>query len=186
MDMDKERVFLQAISRGEFEIDSDGRIWRTAKRTGRGWHGPGTVLRPCLRVRGEYRTQQGYLCVTITVVGHRTATGAHRIVWSRLNGRIPKGLTINHKNGVKDDNRPQNLELATYSEQRRHALDVLNVNRNHPTGSKHPKTHLMESDVIEMRLMREGGVMVKTIAEKYSMNPKAVSAICHRRTWTHI
>ncbi|MGX2041495.1 DUF5131 family protein [Methylocaldum sp. MU1018] len=33
-------------------------------------------------------------------------------------------MTINHKNGIKTDNRPENLELATCSEQHIHALRV--------------------------------------------------------------
>lgn len=189
--MDKETVFLRAVSRGELEIDSEGRIWRTAKRHGKGvlpggGYGPGTTTSPCLRVRGEYRDRLGYLLVAITVDGQRTVTGAHRIVWSSINGPIPKGVTINHKNGVKDDNRPKNLELATYSQQRRHALEVLNVRRNHPTGSKHPKTHLTEADVLKIRNLRAAGEMVKAIAADFEMKPKAISAICNRRTWTHI
>jgi hypothetical protein len=42
-------------------------------------------------------------------------------VWRVLRGPLPEGLTINHINGVKDDNRPDNLELATHFEQREHA-----------------------------------------------------------------
>ena len=189
--MDKERVFLLATSRGEFEIDSTGRIWRIAKRHGKGvrlggGYAKGSTVSPCKRVRGEYRTRQGYLLVAITVRGRKTVTGAHRIIWAMSNGPIPKGLTINHKNGIKDDNRPSNLETATYSEQRRHALDVLKVKRHRPKGSKHPKTKLSEADVLEIRRMRKEGHMVKGIAIYYNMKPKAISAICCRRTWTHI
>ena len=95
-------------------------------------------------------------------------------------------MTVNHKNGIKHDNRPENLELATMSEQRIHAINVLNVNRSHPKGSQHPKTHITEADVLEMRRRREDGELVKEIAASFQMNPKAVSAICNRRTWLHI
>ena len=118
--------------------------------------------------------------------GVRYSCLAHRLVWTYLHGKIPQGITINHKNGIKTDNRPCNLELATGSEQRRHAINVLNVNRNRPQGSKHPKTKLTEADVLVMRDMRTNGWMVKDIAVKFDMNPKAVSAICNRRTWKHV
>ena len=72
------------------------------------------------------------------------------------------------------------------SQQRRHALDVLNVDRNHPKGSKNPKTRLTEEDVIAMRERRARGARVKDIAESAGMNAKAVSKILTRRTWTHI
>ena len=186
--MDKEAVFLALVAAKELEIDSEGRIWRLAKRGGRPDRGS-FATRPCERVRAEYPQRDGYLLITTTVNGVKTVTGAHRVVWSHFNKRpIPPGLTINHKDksGDKADNRPGNLEVATYSEQRKHALEVLKVNRHHPIGSLHPKTHITEVDVIEIRRLRESGVMVKEIASKFDMNPKAISAICCQRTWKHI
>jgi len=183
--MDKEELLLSLVSSGVFEIDAAGCIWRIKTCGGSPLRG-GSWIRPCLRHRAEYRSRSGYLLVCANINGRRVATGAHRLVWAHRHGPIPNRLTINHLNGVKDDNRPENLELATYSEQRRHALDVLHVNRNRPTGSKHPKTHLQEEDVIEMRRLRQGGLAVKEIAARYCMKPKAVSAICRRRTWLHV
>ena len=179
------------VHSGEIEIDSQGRIWRLKKRHGRGvalggGYETGVRISPCRRVRAEYYQRQGYLLVARTINGNRTVTGAHRVVWAYFNKPIPSGLTINHKNGVKDDNRPENLELMTYSEQRRHALEVLGVKRHRPIGSKHPKTHLTEKDVIRIRELRASGMMVKGIAAEYQMKPKAISAICCRRTWKHI
>ena len=189
--MDKEKVFLAMVRAGELEIDSHGRIWRLRKRHGKGvmmgggYH-KGAKTSPCKRVRAEYSTWGGYLCITATRNGKRTATGAHRVVWVYHNTTIPKGMTINHENGKKSDNRPQNLTLMSYSEQRIHALEVLKVNRHRPQGSKHPKTFLTESQVIEMRKLRQAGMMVKDIAKQYKMTTKATSAICTRRTWKHI
>lgn len=40
----------------------------------------------------------------------------HRIIWELHNGPIPKGCEIDHANGIKDDNRIDNLRLATKSQ----------------------------------------------------------------------
>lgn len=183
--VNREQIILSIVAAGELEIDSQGRIWRVAKMGGRPDRGA-FATRPCPRVRGEYPDRSGYLLVTTTIRGVKTVTSAHRLVWTQLHGPIPDGLTINHRNGVKGDNRPENLELATYSEQRRHAIDVLNVNRNRPTGIKHPKTHLTESDVCQIRQLRAAGAMAKDLAVRFGLGAQAVSAICLRRTWTHI
>jgi hypothetical protein len=46
---------------------------------------------------------------------------AHRIVWEYRHGPIPDGLEVNHRKGVKDDNRIDNLELLTNVENVGHA-----------------------------------------------------------------
>ncbi len=190
--MNKEEVLISILEAGEIEIDEKGRIWRLMRRHGRGvakggGYESGSRVSPCPRVRAEYPTREGYLLIATTIDGVKTVTGAHRVVWTYFNGQpIPPGITINHKNGIKNDNRPSNLELATYSEQRRHALDVLKVKRHQPKGSLHPKTKLTEDDVVNMRALRAEGMMVKDIAAQYLMKRKAVSAICTRKTWKHV
>lgn len=180
-----ESIVYRSVAAGELEIDAQGRVWRVAKRTADRWNG-GTRTNPCKRVRAEIAIPLGYLQVRVMIEGRRYYVMAHRLVWLHIHGAITPELTINHKNGDKHDNRPSNLELVTMSENRRHALDVLNVNRNRPKGSKHPKTHITEADALEIRRLRNQGRQVKEIAAAYGMRPKAVSAICCRRTWTHV
>ena len=186
--MNKEQILL---SSGLFAIDSEGRVWRVAKRHGRGvkpggGYYTGAKTSPCPPVRAEFPTRQGYLLVAAMINGQRFAVGAHRFIWTNRNGPIQPGMTINHKNGVKDDNRLGNLELATYSEQRLHAIQVLGAKHWDCRGSKHPKTTLVEEDVLTIRALRRQGMMVKDIAARFTMKPKAISAICNRRTWLHI
>ena len=40
----------------------------------------------------------------------------HRAVYAGHHGAIPKGMQVHHRNGVKNDNRIDNLELVTPSQ----------------------------------------------------------------------
>lgn len=180
-----ERAVYEAILSGEMSIDGMGRVWRLKKRTFDRWTG-GVKTTPCERVRAETVSGDGYLQVRLMRNGKRVAAAAHRLVWLHFRGPIPEGLTINHKSGNKANNRPANLELATYSEQRLHAVQKLGARHHDVRGSKHPKTNLHESDVVEMRRLRKSGAMVKTIALQFGVSQNAASQICRRVTWTHL
>ena len=51
----------------------------------------------------------GYVQVNIG----RASYVAHRVIWCMQTGEDPKHLTVDHRNGVKNDNRFENLRLAT-------------------------------------------------------------------------
>lgn len=170
---------------GELQIDSDGCIWRLKKRTYDRWTG-GTRVTPCQRTRAEIGRTGWYLQVRAMIDGKRHCAAAHRLVWMHFNGLIPQGITINHKDGLKQNNRPSNLELATYSEQRHHAIKILGARHHDVRGSKHPKTSLTEESVLKIRQRRAAGEMVKAIALDYGITPNAASAICRGTTWKHV
>jgi hypothetical protein len=59
------------------------------------------------------RKTNGYYLASIN--GRRFP--AHRIVWAIANGRLPPPeMQIDHSNGVRSDNRPENLRLCTSAE----------------------------------------------------------------------
>lgn len=180
-----EKFVIQAIETGELEIDLQGRVWRLMKRTFNRWTG-GVRTTPCKRVRAESGVKDGYLQVRLMRDGKRVYAAAHRLVYLHFKGLIPQGMTVNHEDGNKQNNDPGNLKLATYSEQRLHAIEVLGATHWDCRGENHPKCQTTTKAVLEMREMREGGKQIKDIAALYNLTPKAVSAICRRRTWTHV
>ncbi len=173
-----EDIALWAVARGELEIDSEGRIWRVAARRGGRW---GIRIIPCERRRAENLTASGYLQIRVMRDGVRVNALAHRVVYANLHGPIPGGLTVNHINGVKHDNRPANMELATPSEQVIHARAALG--KMSQKGAKNNAAKLTAAQVAEIRSRRLSGDPLKAIATDYGISDRTVSKIALRRRW---
>lgn len=52
-------------------------------------------------------------------------TFVHRLVVTAFISEVPQNMVINHKNGMKTDNRVENLEIITQQENVLHAINVL-------------------------------------------------------------
>ncbi len=69
----------------------------------------GTTDKP-IRTRRPYYNDHGY--VYEYVDGKRQGQLQHRLVMERVLGRpLQRDESVHHRNGLKDDNRPSNLEL---------------------------------------------------------------------------
>lgn len=65
-----------------------------------------------------------YVYFTPSKDGKYKHRSVHRTVWEAFNGQIPKGFEINHINLNRQDNRLENLELATHQQNIKHAIDL--------------------------------------------------------------
>ncbi len=179
----KEEIILEWVRRGIYEIDGEGRIWRTAIRRCNGYR---SWIVPIARKRAEKMhltgSAKGYLVIHTSHGGKPFYPLAHRVVWTFFSGPIPAGLTINHKNGIRYDNRLSNLELATHAEQRHHALHVLKVNV--ARGEQNSK--LTDGDVIEIRKRRALGESQGKLGIEFGITRRQVELITTRKRWKHI
>lgn len=150
--------FCEAIvwDSGKFSVKENGTVWRGNRRA-------------------EHGITGGYKQVRVMMNGRRWCTCAHRLVWHALKGPIPRGMVINHKNGIKDDNRPENLEMVTPSQNASHAMrNGLKDQR----GEKNPSAKLTDRQVAEIRLVySQGGYTQEALGEKYGVAFQTISDI---------
>ena len=72
--------------------------------------------------KAKYVNKKGYVRVSLFLNKKDVNMALHRVVVEAFLGPIINNLTVNHKNGVKTDNRIENLEVITTQENTAHAL----------------------------------------------------------------
>ena len=108
----------------------------------------------------------------------------HRIVAEMFIPNSENKKTVNHINGIKTDNRVENLEWSTSSENIKHAFDC-GLNKGN-CGEKHGSSKLKESDILSIRNYFNNGKKQSDIAKMYKISASQVCAIISRKKWKHI
>jgi hypothetical protein len=128
----------------------------------------------------------GYVRYTTSVGGDSRSCFAHRVVALAFIDNIDNKPTVNHINGIKTDNRLENLEWATLSEQQLHAFEI-GLKPNHVRGVDSNFNVHTEEVIRDICEMIESGYRNRAIIDKYPhMDVKLPSDIRNKKSWTHI
>ncbi len=169
---------------GLYEISDRGRVRSAVLRSKT--H-PGKILKLWVVL--------GYRAVGLYKNGSRKRIYVHRLVaLSFLGPCRPEASVVNHKNGVKGDNYPDNLEWCSPSENIKHAFAM----GMQPSGDKHyfhlhPElvrrgelsnfSKLTEGQVQDIRRKILRGHRDLEIAGDTGMAQSTINGIRHNRTW---
>lgn len=106
---------------------------------------------------------------------------SHRLVAKAFIPNPENKEQVNHINGIKTDNRVENLEWVNCSENITHAFKIgLKTQR----GSKNNGSKLTEEQVLEIKkLLKLGELSGYDIARKFNLHPQYVSLIKAGRRW---
>ena len=97
-----------------YEVSSLGNLRAKPKIDAKGAHRKERAL--ILRTNAD-----GYKIGNFFINGKAKHIGVHRVVFESFVGQIPPDCEINHKNGIRDDNRPCNLEAISHAENIRYS-----------------------------------------------------------------
>lgn len=170
-----------------YMCSSHGRI----KSLDRLMHGKSKMGRHCFRkVRGRIlktenkKNGAGYLGVCLNVDGFQYYRDVHRIVAICFLGPpTQKNMQVNHRDGNRLNNRVENLEWVTPSQNIQHAK-ARGARFGRPLhGEENPKAKLTSSLV---KTIFKSKLLASTLAEKYGVSISTIHKIRQGRAWKNL
>lgn len=175
----------KTIFDGLYKVNTIGQVitdnWKNTGKT--------AILKPA-------KDKKGYLRYGLFVDGKLVTKKGHRLVAEAF---IPNPFNkpcVNHKNGIKHDNRLENLEWCTYKENTQHAIEnnlfnfqtsERSVNKIIKKGELNGGSILKEKQVLEIRLKYNPRIFTREmLAKEYNVTVSCIKDIISRKSWKHI
>jgi hypothetical protein len=130
--------------------------------------------------------KKGYCRVGVWIDGKLKTLKAHRIVATAFIPNPENKPQINHKNGIKTDNRVENLEWVTNKENIQHAFGTGLKVATKVFGEQHGHTKTTNEQILEIVKKVKSGVMLKDVAVEYGLSRSTVTDIMKGNVWSHI
>lgn len=174
-----EKIWKKIPNYSSYEISNYGEIktfnWKNLGRE--------AIITPALDGGGYLRTmlkRDDGIIHTIKV---------HRLVAMTFIENPENKPSVNHLNGIRNDNRVTNLEWCTQKENIKHSFNIgLSSNK----GDKNPCATLTDDQVREILANYEfgktgkKGMTKQQLADKYNTTFSVIKRIVQRRTWKHL
>ena len=158
----------------DYEISDTGRVRRCVESKRKG--------RVCVGVeKRTYLSKKGYSYTSLMSNGKMKGFQVHRLVAKAFIGF--SRLTVNHKNGIKHDNRVENLEYVTSKENSRHAYWDLDVG---PHGEKHHNAKLTEASIAKIWELKDAGLNAYQIAPLIGCTRANICYILRGKAWARV
>lgn len=107
----------------------------------------------------------------------------HRLIASAFLPNTNQKKEVNHINGIKTDNRIENLEWSTSSENKIHAFKTGLKKPSNLKGIKNGRCKLTEINVLQIR---KSALSNKELSIIYCVTPELIGQIKNRKRWIHI
>lgn len=155
---------------GYYQVSNLGRVRGLNRSVKHYFGGPKKVKQKIMRT---YKNK-GYINVALNKDGKQKHFSIHRLIALHFISNEHNKPHINHINGIKHDNRIENLEWCTRSENLKHAVK---------SGLyKRPNVKLRDKEVRKIRRLHKEGLSQLSIANKYNVDPSTISDVVNYKT----
>jgi hypothetical protein len=146
-----------------------------------------SLFRGQCRIRPPQPHQHGYVTVSLQNKTVKKRARIHVLVAEAFIGPKLEGMDVNHRDGVKTNNRVDNLEYMTRSENCKHGFRIgLSYTPFKKRGEEHIRSVLRDADVRTIRQEHANGISRRALATRFGISYYTVWDITKRRSWTHI
>jgi hypothetical protein len=166
---------------GYYQVSNIGRIKSVPRKVIRG---RGGVYQIEEKLINPSINSDGYLTGSFSVNKKKYFYKAHSLVAKAFIGERLNGYEVNHKNGIKTDNRLENLEIITKSENIKHAFRLgLNIPNR---GEKNGNSKYTKEQAIAVKRMTKEGKTEGQIKKDLNCSFDFIRDIRKGRTWKHV
>lgn len=137
------------------------------------------------RIMSPLTQRLGYIQIGLTKDRKRSFPLVHRVVAETFIPN-PNGYPeVNHLDGDKKNNSVDNLAWCSKSQNMRHAVDT--GLKPSSKGENNGQSKLTEEEVKEIkRLLKDGVISQRKIAERYKVTPALISLIKKLKAWKEV
>ena len=133
-------------------------------------------------IMSKQKTLKGYLSIRLNKQGIGKGFKIHRLVAIAFIPNSENKPQVNHINGNKTDNRVENLEWCTGSENIIHAV----INNLKAKGEQIKSSKMSTVNILEIKNLLKGNFPCSEISERFNVSRGAISQIKNKTTWKHI
>jgi len=166
---------------GLYEVSSTGIVRSVDREQPHGGSGTTRALRG--RVIRGWINSKGYRIVSMSRLGVVSKRPVHRIVCDAFYVGSESRECTNHKDGDKLNNRADNIEPATYSENNFHAYRTGLKSRTGLIGERNGSSKLTAALVGEIRARSKSGEKGAAIARSLGVSKTTISRVISGRNW---